>query len=579
MKPQLEKKPRLVSPLVDKEHHGHAYFDQLRRKLRWQLLIVYVTPLLLLSAYFHFEYNATMREGVYNHLKSVAEHQRNTVDLFLRERVANLKGAFRPEWLTSPPAPETLQKDLWVLQEESDSFVDIGLFRPDGTLVAYAGPHTYLVGKDYSQEAWFQQLSKQERDYFISDVYLGFRGKPHFIVAVRRIEEDQHWALRVSVDPEKFGKFVRSSYLFKDAEAFVVNGQGQRQTFSGEVIPAPEPSKVPTKSPETEVTDVEVGGQEYLRALAWLTEADWALVVRVPAAKAYEPISHARFVLVGFLVLTLIVILFVVLRSTRRLVGKLESADTVKEELRLQLFNAAKLASVGEMAAGVAHEINNPLAIVYEEASMMKDIMDPQFGQKVDLDEFRERLGAITDAALRGRSITSKLMAFARKHDPDPEPTDIVLLLDRVIEVKALDFKTSNIEVVQDYEKDLPWVMVNRNQMDQVLLNLLNNAKDAIDRTGRITARVRREDDWVRIDIQDTGRGMTMEIMEKIFMPFYTTKGVGKGTGLGLSISYGIVDSLGGRIEVKSAPGSGSTFSIFLPVLEEAQAARGARNG
>jgi two-component system NtrC family sensor kinase len=302
-------------------------------------------------------------------------------------------------------------------------------------------------------------------------------------------------------------------------------------------------------------------------------------VVRVPAAKAYEPISHARFVLVGFLVLTLIVILFVVLRSTRRLVGKLESADTVKEELRLQLFNAAKLASVGEMAAGVAHEINNPLAIVYEEASMMKDIMDPQFGQKVDLDEFRERLGAITDAALRGRSITSKLMAFARKHDPDPEPTDIVLLLDRVIEVKALDFKTSNIEVVQDYEKDLPWVMVNRNQMDQVLLNLLNNAKDAIDRTGRITARVRREDDWVRIDIQDTGRGMTMEIMEKIFMPFYTTKGVGKGTGLGLSISYGIVDSLGGRIEVKSAPGSGSTFSIFLPVLEEAQAARGARNG
>jgi two-component system NtrC family sensor kinase len=571
-----EQENQRVSPLADQGHHGHAYFEQLRRKLRWQLLIVYVTPLLLLSAYFHCEYNATMREGVYNHLKSVAEHQRNTVDLFLRERVANLKGAFRPEWLTRPPAPETLQKDLQNLQEESRSFVDLGLFGPDGTLVAYAGPHTYLVGKDYSQEAWFQQLSRQEREYFISDVYLGFRDKPHFIVAVRRSEGGRHWALRVSVDPEKFGRFVRSSYLFKDAEAFLVNRQGQRQTFSGEVIPAPEPSKVPAKSPETAVTEVEVGGQEYLRALAWLTEADWALVVRVPAAKAYEPISHARFVLVGFVVLTLIIILFVVLRSTRRLVGRLESADTAKEELRLQLFNAAKLASVGEMAAGVAHEINNPLAVVYEEASMMKDIMDPQFGQQVDLDDFRERLDAITDAALRGRSITGKLMAFARKHDPDPEPTDIVLLLDRVLEVKDLDFKTSNIEVVRDYQDDLPRVMVNRNQMDQVVLNLLNNAKDAIERDGRITVSTRPEEDWVQIDIQDTGRGMTREVLENIFMPFYTTKGVGKGTGLGLSISYGIVESLGGRIEVKSTPGSGSTFSIFLPVLEEAQAARGA---
>jgi two-component system NtrC family sensor kinase len=571
-----EKNAQAVSPPGSREHHGHAYFDQLRRKLRWQLLIVYVTPLLLLTAYFHFEYNATMREGVYNHLKSVAEHQRNTVDLFLRERVANLKGAFRPDWLTDPPAAETLQKDLQVLQEESKSFVDLGFFRPDGTLVAYTGPHTYLVGKDYSQEAWFQQLTQQKREYFISDVYLGFRDKPHFIVAVRRSEAGRHWALRVSVDPEKFGRFVRSSYLFKDAEAFVVNREGQRQTFSGEVIPAPEPSKVPPKSPETQVTEVQVGGQDYLRALAWLTEADWALVVRVPAAKAYEPISHARFVLVGFLVLTLIVILFVVLRSTRRLVGRLESADTAKEELRLQLFNAAKLASVGEMAAGVAHEINNPLAIVYEEASMMKDIMDPQFGQKVNLDEFRERLDAITEAALRGRSITSKLMAFARKHDPDPEPTDITMLLNRVLEVKELDFKTSNIETVRDYQDDLPWVMVNRNQMDQVMLNLLNNAKDAIGRNGTITVRANQADYWVCIDIQDTGQGMTREVMENIFMPFFTTKGVGKGTGLGLSISYGIVESLGGRIEVKSVPGKGSTFSIFLPVLEEAQAARGA---
>ena len=187
------------------------------------------------------------------------------------------------------------------------------------------------------------------------------------------------------------------------------------------------------------------------------------------------------------------------------------------------------------------------------------------------MDDFRERLDAITEATMRGRTITGKLLAFSRKHDPDPQPTDVNLLLDRVLEVKDLDFKTSNIEVVRDYEEDMPGVMVNRNQMDQVILNLLNNAKDAIDRTGRITLRTRKEDEWVRIDVQDTGVGMTREVLEKIFMPFFTTKRVGKGTGLGLSISYGIVDSLRGYIGVKSTPGSGSTFSIFIPVLGEAQ--------
>ncbi len=161
MTDSLEKN-RVKPPLASSGgHHGHEYFEQLRRKLRWQLLLVYVTPLLLLSAYFHFEYNATMREGIYNHLKSVAEHQRNTVDLFLSERVANLKSSFRSEWLARPPVPESMQKALEELRQESESFVDLGLFRPDGTLVAYAGPHTYLVGKDYSGEAWFQQLRNQ----------------------------------------------------------------------------------------------------------------------------------------------------------------------------------------------------------------------------------------------------------------------------------------------------------------------------------------------------------------------------------------------------------------------------------
>jgi two-component system, NtrC family, sensor kinase len=545
--------------------HGHAYFEQLRRRLRWQLLLVYIVPLLILSAYFHFEYSATLRQGVHNHLKSVAENQRNTVDLFLKERVADLRGAFRSKGLTFPPAPGLMNSVLEELQRGSSTFVDLGMFDPAGTLVSYAGPYPSLTGKDYSGESWFMKLNNQKRDFFISDVYLGFRNKPHFIVALRRAIEGRDWVLRASVDPQLFGAFVASSYLVKDTEAFIINNIGQRQTLSVTATPVREFSRVPVRQPETLTDEVEVAGQKYLRALAWLTENDWALVVRVPRDKAYASLSGARLVMAGIMLVAICAIFVVVLGGTKKMVDKLEATDKGREELRLQLFSAAKLASVGEMASGVAHEINNPLAIIYEEASMMEDIMDPQFQQKFDQDDFRERLGAIKDATLRGRAITSKLMAFARRHDPDPESSDINLLIDRVIDVKDMDFKISNIEVLKDYAEDLPWVEVNRNQMDQVFLNLLNNAKDSMSKGGRITVRTRLEDSWVRIDVEDTGCGMPREVMEKVFFPFFTTKGVGKGTGLGLSISHGIVESFGGRIKLRSKLGVGTTFTIFLP--------------
>ena len=216
--------------------HGHSYFEQLKSKIRWRLLIVYVTPLVVLSIFFHYQYHATLRQGIDNHLKSIAENQRNTVDLFLKERVANLRSAFRPVSLSLNATAEEIEKTLSKLRRESDTFVDLGFFQPDGTLISYAGPYPSLIGKNYGSEEWFQKLSRDNRESFISDVYLGFRGKPHFVIAIRRIVEGKPWILRASVDPEKFGEFVESSYLIENAEAFIINKLGERQTFSGRTV-------------------------------------------------------------------------------------------------------------------------------------------------------------------------------------------------------------------------------------------------------------------------------------------------------------------------------------------------------
>ena len=556
---------QIESPFSDDDIHDHQYFNQLRRKLRWQLLVTYVTPLILLSAYFHYQYNKTLRQGIDMHLRSAAENKRNTVSLFLQERVSNTRSAFH--FVSLPPSSADMLEVLRGLRKESPTFVDVGLFSPEGMLVSYAGPHRHLRGKNYGKERWFLQLSRRQQDHFVSDVFRGFRDRPHFIIAVRKSFQGKGWTLRASVDPEKFAQYVSKSIHMKETEAFVINRQGRRQTSSrtggpGETIPITPPSS----TLETQVAEVKDKGKEYLSASAWFSVADWGLVVRVPTAIALAPVRRARLMLVGILMLALVVLVLLVARRTSKIVGRLEAADTSKVDLQRQLFNAAKLASVGEMAAGVAHEINNPLAIVYEEAGMMRDVLNPQFNQQLDPDDFRERLDAIMAASIRGRTITRKLMAFARKHDTELELADINHVLEMALSIKETEFKVSNVEVRREFTEGLPRVLVNLNQMEQVLLNLLNNARDAMDGQGSITVRSRLEDMCVCFDVEDTGCGMSAEQMEKVFFPFFTTKGVGKGTGLGLSISYGIIKSLGGRIEVRSEEGAGTTFTVMFPI-------------
>jgi two-component system NtrC family sensor kinase len=557
--------PPIVRPMAA---HDPGYYDQLRRRMRWRLLFAYCAPLAILALYFHVQYSVTLRERIHNHLRSLAENQRNTADLFVQERVANLRNAFHPDSLSIPPRNGHLDPLLAELRRASPAFVDVGVFDPDGNLLAYAGPYSYLRGRDYSGEMWYRQLV--ERDYVVSDVYLGFRGKPHFIVAVRRTVSrggsNSTWVMRASVDPDKFGEFVGSSAILDGANAYIVNTQGQSQTASLEGHPELEVGPLPWRTASTSVAELEIGGQRYLRAIAWLTVNDWALVVQVPASQAYAPMRRARAALLGMMALTLAFIVGVVQRSTRKLVARLEAAHETQRSLTLHLFNAAKLASVGEIAAGVAHEINNPLAIVYEEAALMTDLLDPSFGQAMDTAELRERLGAIKEAALRGRDITRKLLAFSRQDEPQLAPVQLERIVERVLQVKDVDLRTSNVEVRKELEPQLPEIVASANQLEQVLLNLVNNARDAIGRNGRITLRTRVENGWVQLDVEDTGRGMTPEVLSKVFFPFFTTKGVGKGTGLGLSISYGIIKSMGGRIEVQSRAGHGTTFTLFFPV-------------
>ena len=225
-----------------------------------------------------------------------------------------------------------------------------------------------------------------------------------------------------------------------------------------------------------------------------------------------------------------------------------------------ELLHKEKLASMGQLAAGVAHEINNPLGSILLFAEMLQE----EAGEK---DPRREDLKMITQETLRCKKIVADLLNFARQQEILAQTTDVNEILEQSISSVNHQPNFNNIQIVKQLAPDLPALQADPAQLIQVFVNLLNNAADAMPQGGTITLATRREDGrGVKIEIADTGRGIPEENLSKLFTPFFTTKPVGKGTGLGLSIVYGIIKMHRGQIGVKSRVGQGTTFQITLPL-------------
>jgi len=545
----------------DKKH-----YKDLKKRHLLRLSLTYLAPLLILSIYFYFQYSSIETAGEKLHLKTIAENQANTFDLFLTERLINLSNLINDPRLTFPPSDNQITTYLEQLRKASDTFVDIGYFDSSGVQVSYAGPYPSLEKRNYSGEHWFLSLLGQKEGYIITDIYLGFRQKPHFTIAVSKRNERGLAILRATLDPAKIYEYMRSLEGANEVITSIVNREGYYQVVTSHIGSLLKSSAmVPPDNSNLGVEEITIGGNNITYAYSWLRNADWALIVQKAQDNNPFFLSSLRWRIIGISALLVIITLaIIVLRSSKLVEIQMES-----DKNRAQLEHSAKLASVGELAAGIAHEINNPLAAINEEAGLIKDLTGPEFGRNLSCEEIRPHLDSIQESVYRCRDITRKLMGFVRKTDIDLKTIDINLLLDDVLDGLIIrEMQVSNIEVAKHYSYELPKIKTDGNQLQQVVLNILNNSIDALDdSSGKITITTFRDEKYVNIKIADTGKGMTPEVLGKIFMPFFTTKEVGKGTGLGLSVSYGIVKNLGGKIEVESAPGEGSTFTIKLPII------------
>ena len=544
------------------------YFKKLRLRLTLGLLAAFSLPVVALVVYFHFQFNPTLRETGKLHLASLAESQRNTVDLFLQERVTNIFSLFHGTEFTLDPSQQQMDRYLQGLRQTSDAFIDVGFCNSEGVQVGYAGPFPDLYGKDYSSEDWFVAVMERDTNYHVSDIYLGFRKKPHFTIAVKQLIDTKPYVMRATLDPDKFYMFLRNISRGKGVDSVLVNKGGYYQVVAPDRGALLEKSEyMPPGSEGSGVEEISANGNSILVAYVWLRETPWVLMVRQPLDIAYAQIYRSRKIMIASTAAIMAVIGFLVWMMTDRLLKGAQATAESHEKLQSELIHASKMASVGELAAGIAHEINNPLAVVVATTGVIRDLFDPEFDLPWTPETIREELANIDKAVFRARGVTQTLLKFSRRNPPRLVLGNLNNILDEVVGgLKEQEFHVSNIKLVRDYAPDLPEIPIDADQVGQVFLNLINNAGDAIDGAGAITLTTRHDDSSARVTVTDTGVGMTSEVMQQVFLPFYTTKEVGKGTGLGLSVSSSIIESFGGRIEVQSMPGAGSSFTVVLPV-------------
>ena len=542
----------------------------LQRKIILLTLLVSFVPLVLLGGTIYWQFARIYREKTEEQLRYRAATHGNAVDVFLTERIGVLSVIADTHSLEYMLRSGNLPSLFQVINLRAGGFVDLGVIASDGRHLAYVGPY-HLEGLNYADQPWFAQV--MSRGLYISDVYMGYRQVPHFIIAVRRQEEGRIWILRATIDSDVFTRLVRGAQVGTTGEAYLVNSDGINQTsprFSGEGSVLGQSRMDPGKFGEGITVLAEPGaeGRNRLYAGVWLKNTNWLLVISQEQAEKMVGLSQARNLEIGIVVAGALAIIFTVIFATRWEVKKLVEADRAVCEINAQLVQSDKLAAMGKMAASVAHEVNNPLAVISEKTGWCMDLLDEEeFRQSKNLEEFRRSLRKIDEHVDRAKKVVHNMLGFARRMEPRTEDVDINQVIDQTISLLENYARTSNIDIQTDLASDVPIIASDQAQLQQVFLNLVSNAIDAIGNGGTIEVSTRQLDGDIHVDVKDNGPGMSPEMQKKIFEPFVTTKSGGKGTGLGLWVSLGIVEKMGGTITVESKVGEGCTFTVKLPIV------------
>ncbi len=510
----------------------------------------------------------------YQTTRLVANTRKN-IAFFLAERKSALVFVDRDNPYEELSKPLRLTALLDNLQKGFGDFYELGVINAEGLQHTYVGPF-HLAGVNYRGEEWFQVV--QEKGVYISEVFLGFRRQPHLVVAVKHnLPEGSFYVLRTSIGLQTLNRILMELEVSGQGDLFLVNREGVLQTPSRLFGPALEriPLAVPPYTERTEVIEVAHGSETFVIGYAFIPETPFVLMAVKNKANLMTAWKKSRREWTLFLAGSLFIIVLVILGVSTHLVNQIYLADRERTAMLHHMEYANKMASLGRLSAGIAHEINNPLAIINEKAGLIRDL----FTLQREYAEDPKLLGlveAILKSVERCSRITRRLLRFARHSAGRREELQIGEVIEEVLGFLAKEAEHRSIRVSVAVAPQTPPILADRGRLQEIFLNLINNAFAAMEDGGRLEIEARPAEGGLQVRVADDGCGIPAADLQRIFEPFFTTKAETGGTGLGLSITYGLVKDAGGRIEVSSAPGKGTEFRLFFPQTAPPETSRNA---
>ena len=539
-------------------------YRTLRRKITAVMLLTATIPLALMAWLNYYEYQKALSREIQNPLRVIVNKSKNSFELFLAERTSAVGFIAQAYSFKELADEKDLARILKILQTEYVGFVDIGLINDKGELVNYVGPYN-LKGHNYAEQTWFNQVRIKGR--YISDVFMGFRKFPHVIVAVRHsLDSGESFIVRATLDTHQFDKIIRSMGLEPGSDAFLLNRAGILQTDSQRFGKVLDQFSLPMPPPASEATVLQQQdgeGNDVFFAYAYFPDSDFVLAAIKPKAQMLRTWYTVRGDLVFIFAAGVLAVFLASYKITDQLLRRMREAEEARELALRQVEHSQKLSSIGRLAAGVAHEINNPLAVINEKTGLMRDLIGLR-DDFPDKERFLLLIDSVLKTVMRCRDITRRMLGFARRLDVTLEEININDVINETSGFLNQEALHRKIDLTLDLDPEVPGIVSDRGQLQQVFLNILNNALAAVPDSGHIEIRTKGDAEGVSVTVRDNGCGMTKDTMACIFEPFFTTNKT-KGTGLGLSITYGIVKRLGGEIGVESELDKGTAFTLRFP--------------
>ncbi|MBW1749363.1 MAG: hypothetical protein JRJ37_01405 [Deltaproteobacteria bacterium] len=563
-------------------------YNSFSRGLRVILTSFVLVPLLFISILSYDQVRELLQTEELDQLVLHLEQASSAIEKFVSELQSVIKFVATDDLYQELLDPRELETLFIRLQKEYPDFADIEVIDAQGMPKSYFGPYQ-LEEHNYSDQTWYKEVLLH--GVFISRVFSGYRNVPHFVIAVSRKlpQEKGTWVLRVTIDGKTLQNFVDTISTTYADDIFLVDLNCFAQTKSekygeiGEKCLLPdladisdrrlkekilERKKSMQKAAAMRIYQKSFNGQQIIYAVVPLSNTPWQVVLVKEQYLYADSWREFKIRLITIFLTCILTAIYVILGISNSITDHLRESDKKREQFLVEAEQPNKLASIGRLAAGVAHEINNPLAVINQKAGLVQDFMEmsDDFAHKKAMGE---TLDGIQNNVHRCKEITHRLLGFARQTDVKIEEIDINVVVREVVDFLAKEASYSQIKIDFDLDDHISKIVSDHGQLQQIFLNITNNAIDAIGKNGQITLSSRQVDpDNIQVRIIDDGPGISQEVQKHIFDPFFTTKETGKGTGLGLSIVYGLINKLGGKINVDSEIGKGTTFEITLPVKQ-----------